>query len=145
MLGLTSLSLLYNVNLNPGNKSDLLFTSSSANSAAGRHAWPPCHPPLPAIGKMPPMCSSSKPFTRWLLDVCNAANNQTMIIHCDVIVCDLNCRTCLPLLTPILFDAQILLGIMNHFSHVSCVLLVFGNKLRFWILFSPSGRRSRFT
>lgn len=25
------------------------------------HAWPPCQPPFPAIGKMPPMCSSSYP------------------------------------------------------------------------------------
>lgn len=38
---LTSLSLLYSVSLKPGSKSDLLFTSSSANSAAGWHACPP--------------------------------------------------------------------------------------------------------
>lgn len=60
-VGLTSLSLLCNVNLNPGSKSFWLFTSSSAKRAAGMHAWPPCQPPFPAMGKMPPMCSSSYP------------------------------------------------------------------------------------
>jgi len=57
--GLTSLSLLCRMSLKPGSRFGCLLTSSNASLAAGMHACPPCHPPLPAIGKMPPMCSSS--------------------------------------------------------------------------------------
>lgn len=56
---LTSLSLLCRMSLKPGSRFACLLTSSNASLAAGMHACPPCHPPLPAIGKMPPMCSSS--------------------------------------------------------------------------------------
>lgn len=56
---LTSLSLLCRMSLKPGSRFGSLLTSSNASLAAGMHACPPCHPPLPAMGKMPPMCSSS--------------------------------------------------------------------------------------
>lgn len=56
---LTSLSLKCSVRLNPGSISFFLFTSSRASWAAGIHACPPCQPPFPAIGNMPPICNSS--------------------------------------------------------------------------------------
>lgn len=61
---LTSLSLLWSVSLNPGSKSVWLLTSSKANLAAGMHACPPCQPPFPAIGKIPPICSWVALFDR---------------------------------------------------------------------------------
>lgn len=47
------------MSLKPGSRFGSLLTSSNASLAAGMHACPPCHPPLPAMGKIPPMCSSS--------------------------------------------------------------------------------------
>lgn len=168
---LTSLSLLYSVSLKPGSKSELLFTSSSANSAAGWHACPPvnhntgwllfvlvkrsscvfrrahgvlrngdqappsplnpikiqrkhfksvpqrdsiilpCHPPLPPIGKMPPICSSVNAHT-WFCVADSINTTQTQIIHCgDAILIDLLCwLTRLPL--P--FDNHLLLDMVCH-------------------------------
>ena len=56
--------------MKPGNKLASLFTSSSANFAAGMHACPPCQPPFPAIGKIPPMCNSFA----WIVNKNNVRN-----------------------------------------------------------------------
>lgn len=47
----------------PGRRSFLLLTSSRAISAAGMQACPPCHPPSPPMGKMPPMWSTLPSFS----------------------------------------------------------------------------------
>lgn len=58
---LTSLSFQCNFNWYPDRTALFLLTSSRASLTAGSHAWPPCQPPLPPIGNMPPMCNTLSP------------------------------------------------------------------------------------
>lgn len=102
------------MSLKPGNKSDLLLTSSRANSAAGWQAWPPCHPPLPPIGNIPPICNSSNPCTIWYLDAGSRTINQTNMIQCN----DIDLLEFRRWLTqvPEICEEQMVFGIMSTWS-----------------------------
>lgn len=60
----TSLSFQCNFNWYP-DRMLCLFTSSKASMTAGLQAWPPCHPPLPPIGNIPPMCKTFSSSCSW--------------------------------------------------------------------------------
>lgn len=95
----------------------MLLTSSKANSAAGWQAWPPCHPPLPPIGNIPPICNSSNPWARWYSDAGSRAANKNTTIQCnDTDLVEEFSRRRRLTHAPNIFDEQMLPGTMNTWS-----------------------------
>lgn len=98
------------------------FLPATMSVSSGKEEWSvkivfvPCHPPLPPIGKMPPMCNSVNAPT-WFCVTDNINTTQTHNVHCgDAILIDLLSRlTWLPL--P--FVKQMLFGMLFNFIYLS--------------------------
>lgn len=114
-------------------KSLWMLRTSNAKVAAGMHAWPPCQPPLPLIGNIPPMCNSSYPQALFVVVLSTSQKSiQQMKNDLKLVFCLLLSP---PLQKPLLFGI-IVFNIMDTFVFIFCFFFkVFDFFLFFLFLF----------